>query len=114
MAILNAYLVPKFDYDTANFGEGDGYFVGLTVAQFLKEAIDGVAEFSGADYRWDVSAASVGFFVCLIVLSGLVRELLSLDFRALAGHLSRPIARPIVTPRRQTKPIGVSPADTVG
>ncbi len=60
MAILNAYLVPKYDYDTADFGEGDGYFVGLEVAKFLKESVDGVAEFSGVDFWWDAAATSVG------------------------------------------------------
>lgn len=60
MAILNAFFVPKYDQATADFGEGDGSFVGLEVAKFLKESIAGVAEFSGVDYWWGAPAASVG------------------------------------------------------
>ena len=61
-----------------------------------------------------VSAASVGFYEGLHVLAGLVRDLKTLDSRALARHLTRPIARPIVRHMLEDKPIGVSPGAYLG
>ena len=54
MTILNAYLVPKYDEDNPEFGEGDGFFVGLQVVEFLNKAISAasVKELSMADFWW--------------------------------------------------------------
>jgi hypothetical protein len=60
MPTLNAFLVPKYDEAKSDFGEGDGYFVGLEVVKFLKDAIAGVRAFDNADYCRSATRGSVG------------------------------------------------------
>jgi hypothetical protein len=60
MPTLNAFLVPKDNGAESDFGEGDGYFVGLEVVKFLKGAITGVRAFDNADFWWSRTRGSVG------------------------------------------------------
>ncbi len=60
MPTLNAFLVPKYIGAKSDFGEGDGYFVGLEVVKFLKDAIAGVRAFDNADYWWSGTRGNVG------------------------------------------------------
>lgn len=60
MPTLNAFLVPKYNEAKSDFGEGDGYFVGLEVVKFLKDAIAGIPAFDNADYWWSGTRGSVG------------------------------------------------------
>lgn len=61
-----------------------------------------------------VSAASVGYYEGLHVLAGLARDLATLDSRALAHQLTRPMSRPFARQRLEGKPIGVKPPVYLG
>jgi hypothetical protein len=73
MPTLNAFLVPKYNGAKSDFGEGDGYFVGLEVVKFLKDAIGWVCAFDNADYWWSGTRGSVGQRDLVCNLSPLVR-----------------------------------------
>jgi len=60
VTILTAYLVPAFDYGSADFGEGDMYNVGQNVAGFLKKSTAASSKFQGVDFSWEGRSADVG------------------------------------------------------
>lgn len=60
MTTLTAYLVPAFDYGSADFGEGDMFEVGGHVAGFLQKACKPSTKFTGADYSWEGRSVDVG------------------------------------------------------
>jgi hypothetical protein len=68
VTILTAYLVPAFDYETADFGEGDMFDVGQNVAQFLKESSAASSKFQGVDFSWEGRSVDVREFdlVCYV------------------------------------------------
>ena len=39
MTTIDVYLVPKYDSTKSDFGEGDGFFVGQRVAEFLSRQL---------------------------------------------------------------------------
>jgi hypothetical protein len=49
MATIDVYLVPSYDRTKSDFGEGDGFFVGQRVAEFLKQAATSSGKFDDAD-----------------------------------------------------------------
>jgi hypothetical protein len=73
MPTLNAFLILKYNGTKSDFGEDDGYFVGLEIVKFLKDAIAGVRAFDNADYWWSGTRGSVGQRDLVCNLSPLVR-----------------------------------------
>ena len=73
MPTLNAFLILKYNGTKSDFGEDDGYFVGLEIVKFLKDAIAGVRAFDNADYWWSGMRGSVGQRDLVCNLSPLVR-----------------------------------------
>lgn len=60
MTTIDVYLVPKYDSTKSDFGEGDGFFVGQRVAEFLKQAATSSGKIDDADFWWSGTGTSVG------------------------------------------------------
>ena len=59
MTTIDVYLVPKYDRTKSDFGEGDGFFVGQRVAEFLKKAATSCGNIDDADFWWSGTSSSV-------------------------------------------------------
>jgi|HubBroStandDraft_4_1064222.scaffolds.fasta_scaffold250728_1 hypothetical protein len=59
MTTIDVYLVPKYDRTKSDFGEGDGFFVGQRVAEFLKKAATSSGNFDDADFWWSGTSSGV-------------------------------------------------------
>jgi hypothetical protein len=53
MVILQLFLQQKYDNGREDFGEGDGYFVGLALMEFFDAACRGSGVFDRSDYWWN-------------------------------------------------------------
>jgi hypothetical protein len=59
MTTIDVYLVPKYDRTKSDFGEGDGFFVGQRVAEFLKKAATSSGKIDDADFWWSGTSSGV-------------------------------------------------------
>jgi hypothetical protein len=59
MTTIDVYLVPKYDRTKSDFGEGDGFFVGQRVAEFLKKAATSSGNIDDADFWWSGTSSGV-------------------------------------------------------
>lgn len=53
MVILNLYLQQKYSGSTEDFGEGDGYFVGLALIEFFDQVCESSRIFERSDFWWN-------------------------------------------------------------
>ena len=56
---LSLLVPPKYDRTKSDFGEGDGFFVGQRVAEFLKKAATSSGNIDDADFWWSGTSSGV-------------------------------------------------------
>lgn len=68
MTTINVYLVPKYDETKSNFGEGEGYFIGQRVTEFMNKAATLSGKIDDSDFWWSGTRSSVGAYdlVCYV------------------------------------------------
>jgi hypothetical protein len=98
VAKLNLFLVPKYDAGKSDFGEGDGYFVGLEAVRFLNEACAGSDVFDMADYWWSGNKGSVGSrdLVCYVFAN--INQSLVDKHRTTTGPMASEIGNTVWSP----------------
>ncbi len=101
MTILTAYLVPSYDYGTADFGEGDMFDVGTRVAEFLKKACKSSTKIIGADFSWSGRSVDVGKYDLVCYLFGDIKESIVDKHRTTKGPMASDKGNTVWSPKAQ-------------
>jgi len=101
MTTLTAYLVPAFDYGTADFGEGDMYDVGLEVTEFLRKASKSSTKFVGVDCSWSGQSVDVGTYDLVCYVFGDIGQSIVNNHRKTTGPLASDKGNTVWSPKAQ-------------
>jgi hypothetical protein len=101
VTILTAFLVPSYDYDTADFGEGDMFDVGKQVADFLKKACKTSTKFIDVDFTWSGRSVDVAKHDLVCYLFGDIKDSLVDKHRTTKGPMASDKGNTVWSPKAQ-------------